>query len=202
MTVTENMTIYACFYQRIKTVRLSLETPEAGLTVTANDEGQTPSPVVILEQGNHCSLSGAPEWLTLHEGIYSLFTGDFIAGETYYAGFLLDADFGYMLDGDTVIEADGATVVESSGRLTLNIILSVQATDQTLLGDADGDKEVTIIDATAIQRSLAGIPGEINETAADVDGDGEITIFDVSAIQRYLVGMACPAGIGHPIAAA
>ena len=59
-----------------------------------------------------------------------------------------------------------------------------------LLGDADGDGEVTIVDATKIQRVLANMQGAvINETAADVDGDGEVTIVDATLIQRYLAIM-------------
>ena len=57
-------------------------------------------------------------------------------------------------------------------------------------GDADGDGEVTILDATAIQRCLVGIrAASFNEKAADVDGDGEVTILDATAIQRLLAGL-------------
>ena len=70
----------------------------------------------------------------------------------------------------------------------------------TLLGDVDGDGEVTIFDATAIQRHLANLPTTaFNEAAANVDGDGEVSIFDATAIQRFLAGLPCPAGIGEPI---
>ena len=59
------------------------------------------------------------------------------------------------------------------------------ATD--LLGDADGDGEVTILDATAIQRRLAQLKTVVFiRQAADADGDGEVTILDATAIQRYL----------------
>ena len=55
-----------------------------------------------------------------------------------------------------------------------------------LRGDADGDGEVTITDATAIQRILAEIPtASFVEEAADVDGDG-LNITDATMIQRYL----------------
>ena len=61
-------------------------------------------------------------------------------------------------------------------------------------GDVDGDGEVTIFDASSIQKSLAhyaGYPTYDDNTltafrAADVDGDGEITIFDASLIQKFL----------------
>jgi hypothetical protein len=67
-------------------------------------------------------------------------------------------------------------------------------------GDADGDGEVTILDATAIQRKLASLPAaSFNEQAADVDGDGELAILDATYIQRWLAGLSCPDGIGQPI---
>ena len=70
-----------------------------------------------------------------------------------------------------------------------------------LLGDVDGDGEVTIIDATCIQRVLANIqvPKYI-EVAADVDSDEEVTIIDVTFIQRWLALMTISIdGIGEPI---
>ena len=61
-----------------------------------------------------------------------------------------------------------------------------------LRGDADNDGEVTILDATAIQRTLAELPvSSWNEKAADVDENG-LDITDATAIQRYLVGFSDP----------
>lgn len=69
-----------------------------------------------------------------------------------------------------------------------------------LLGDVDGDGEVSIIDATCIQRHLVEIPVKnYNESAADADGDGSVTIIDATCIQRYLAQLPCPKGIGKPI---
>lgn len=60
-----------------------------------------------------------------------------------------------------------------------------------LCGDADQDNEVTIFDATTIQRKLADLStSRFNKKAADADGDGELTIFDATAIQRYLAGLS------------
>lgn len=68
------------------------------------------------------------------------------------------------------------------------------------LGDVDGDGEVTIIDATAIQRHLASIPTfAYHENAADTDGDGEVTILDATFIQRWLANMPANNKIGQPI---
>ncbi|MBQ3417242.1 MAG: dockerin type I repeat-containing protein [Ruminococcus sp.] len=70
--------------------------------------------------------------------------------------------------------------------IAVSMILPVSAASSYLRGDADGDGKVTILDATAIQRSLAALPVKsFNEKAADVDGDG-LNITDATWIQRYL----------------
>ena len=71
-------------------------------------------------------------------------------------------------------------------------------TSQTiLLGDADDDGEVTILDATTIQRKLASLSVDsYNEKAADADEDGEITILDATFIQRWLAGLSSNENIG------
>ena len=58
----------------------------------------------------------------------------------------------------------------------------------SLIGDADGDGDVTILDATRIQRWLADLVGDnmINKANADADRDGEVTILDATRIQRFL----------------
>lgn len=72
-----------------------------------------------------------------------------------------------------------------------------QVMKKSVLGDVDGDEEVTIIDATAIQRHLASIPtASYNEKTADADEDGEVTIIDATAIQRYLAQLPSNENIG------
>ena len=67
-----------------------------------------------------------------------------------------------------------------------------------LLGDADSDNEVTILDATTIQRKLAGYTlTAFDSAAADSDEDGELTILDATAIQRFLVSLPTHIGIGQ-----
>ena len=75
-----------------------------------------------------------------------------------------------------------------------------QPTTEYLLGDSDGDDEVSILDATTIQRHLAGLPvTNFVEPAADSDNDGEISILDATSIQRHLVGLSAYEGIGKYI---
>lgn len=57
-------------------------------------------------------------------------------------------------------------------------------------GDVNGDGEVTIEDATIIQKEIVGfVYFDYNQyILADVDNDGEVTVFDVTLIQKYLAG--------------
>lgn len=129
-------------------------------------------------------------------------TGD---GQVNFTVVLKD---GYTLDSVSATEGTYKNIKElgdNTYRITkINADTTVTITTQKsetpsgyLLGDADGDGEVTILDATWIQRVLVGIgaPADFNESAADVDGDGEMTILDVTYIQRYLVGVAVPYAI-------
>lgn len=71
--------------------------------------------------------------------------------------------------------------------------------DTYIVGDADGDKEVSVMDATAIQRSLAQlitITG-LARAAADVDVDADVSVLDATAIQRYMAQFVNVYGIGE-----
>ena len=60
-----------------------------------------------------------------------------------------------------------------------------------LMGDTDEDDEVTIFDATRIQRVLADIDkkGTYYDVLGDVDQDKDVSILDATVIQRWLAGM-------------
>ena len=62
-----------------------------------------------------------------------------------------------------------------------------ELTVKETVGDADGDSTVTILDATKVQRGVAGLESKntIVATGADADGDGEMTVLDATRIQRY-----------------
>ena len=116
-----------------------------------------------------------------------------------------DVDSGAELDYDLtkrVTDDEGNESIDYSGLYDLEDIsrkidmyYGVQ-----LLADADGDGEVSILDATAIQRKdvLLSV-AYFDDVAADVDGDGDVTILDATFIQRFLAGLPCPAGIGEVI---
>ena len=69
---------------------------------------------------------------------------------------------------------------------------------QIIIGDADCDGEVTILDATAIQRFLVNLSNKaFDESAADADRDGDVTILDATAIQRFLASLPTSEYIGQ-----
>ena len=205
-TVSSDMTVYACFYTKIKEVALTLKQPAVGTTATVTDGIQTPAPVLTVKDGAHYSIYTDPDyqysqWYTKSNDEYRTFEGAFEEGETYYVDCLLAPDFGYWMDDDTVVTANGATVEEANGRMALFVSLSAQAISPATLGDADGDGNVTVIDATWIQRYLADmkIPNAFNEAAADADADGDVSIIDTTWIQRWLAEMTIPYPIGKTI---
>ena len=59
---------------------------------------------------------------------------------------------------------------------------------QYVIGDVDGDGEVSIMDATAIQLHIAAVVliEEDKLSAADADRDGEISIMDATQIQLFV----------------
>ena len=69
-----------------------------------------------------------------------------------------------------------------------------------ILGDADCDGTVTIIDATVIQRYLADIPVKsFNMLTADANRNGVADITDATAIQRYLADYTDHEDIGEEV---
>ena len=106
-----------------------------------------------------------------------------------------DADCGY----DIILVLPEA-YADSNPPSGADYSLYAEAAGGYILGDADDDGEVSILDATAIQRELAGLyVGSFNESSADADEDNEITILDATAIQRWLAELLCSDRIGKRI---
>ena len=66
-----------------------------------------------------------------------------------------------------------------------------------LMGDADNDGKVTVMDATCIQRTLAGLCEDadgMTELLGDTNSDG-LNIMDATRIQRWLADFA----VDHPV---
>lgn len=76
---------------------------------------------------------------------------------------------------------DGTKVAFSGASATVNVI-------DCIIGDTDGDGEVSDWDAIVLNRYLAGWSIGIELAAADVDGDDEVTDWDAIVLERYLAG--------------
>lgn len=70
--------------------------------------------------------------------------------------------------------------------------------DRYMIGDADGDGNIAVTDATLVQRRCANLisDSDIKFAAADVDKDGLLTVMDTTYIQRHLAKIPDSFGIG------
>jgi len=71
-----------------------------------------------------------------------------------------------------------------------------------VLGDADGNGEITLMDATVIQRYLSNLPvsdPDIVVRNGDIEGEG-IEVSDATWIQRHIAKMVIPYEVGKVVA--
>ncbi|MBQ3330519.1 MAG: hypothetical protein IJG87_04995 [Ruminococcus sp.] len=66
-----------------------------------------------------------------------------------------------------------------------------------LVGDADGDYNLTVMDATFIQRLTAGVDAAYHAVSADVDNSGSVDLRDALNILRCKAGIATDTQIGE-----
>ena len=102
---------------------------------------------------------------------------------------------------NTVINDNGEITIGKDETSSLIIVKAVSTEDSskygefaisikqnTLIGDTNGDGNVTIADTTTLQKYLANIVDFNDEqlAVADTNGDGSVSIADATQIQRYL----------------
>ena len=70
-----------------------------------------------------------------------------------------------------------------------------------LLGDADGDGEITVTDVTVVQRACAGEFGSYEATYihGDADQSGDIDVVDATFIQRWIADLPTACDILRPM---
>ncbi len=130
-----------------------------------------------------------PQWIADHTSLnkcYATYTyNDFgqITGVDYkqdtkatsYGAYVFEEEYRYMIDWTNSRVA----------WMSSQYIDSYEPETPGILGDADEDGEVTIMDATEVQLHIAKIR-TLSDTAkvlANVDGDKEVTILDATGIQ-------------------
>ncbi len=91
------------------------------------------------------------------------------------------------------------------GRTTITVYSGGAYTDvdviirnsKFLLGDADGDEDISILDVTVAQRSLAKIAVPLFcDYVFDINEDDEVDTLDVTLLQRWLSGLPANTKIG------
>lgn len=70
-----------------------------------------------------------------------------------------------------------------------NVTFNFEPNKETLLGDVNGDGEITIVDSTILQKYIVGQTTLDDETlnVADVIKDGAVTVVDATLIQKFVV---------------
>lgn len=90
------------------------------------------------------------------------------------------------------IYVDGYMVFETNHFCYWMLINEESSQSKSLLGDGNGDGEVTIADVVLTLRVIAESLDEqhIDRSTADVDADGDLTTADVITILRHVIGAA------------
>jgi len=118
-----------------------------------------------------------------------LTTGKEMLGKTVN---VLDEDTKTITQDEKLLLADLSTEILENGAET-------GYTVRYILGDSDNSGKIDMVDATSVQRKLAGILTPFADDVllhGDADGNGELEIIDVTAIQSYLADILTPYLIG------
>lgn len=88
--------------------------------------------------------------------------------------------------GSYTVKVNVADSAGSTASKTMTVNIAEES--EIVKGDADGDGDITVMDATLIKRYLAGYTDVSALVAAncDTDGDGDITVVDATMINRFL----------------
>ena len=155
--------------------------------------------LAISSVGNVIGSACAPD--TTPEEMFEDFLTNALDNARKYSGkddqqLIDDIKAGLSLADSQVVAAIEKTGVETDWKPA-----AVPEEGTNILGDADGDSRVTIIDATFIQKKLASIPTPTKffEKEADVNASGKTDILDATWIQRKLASINTPYKIGEPI---
>ena len=183
---------------------MKLNPPITHVDIIGIDEpvaGEHPDFSPIL--GSSAYYMNLIQWKDVEDRISTFKETDvFEAGHTYELEIWLRANDGYKFNTDSddwvdITATVGGKSAEAIGN-EIAVILTVTYTlsdeeiptqpDEFLLGDANSDKDVTITDATTVQRHVAKLTTLTGDSlkAADVSKDGEVSIVDATTIQRFV----------------
>lgn len=100
-----------------------------------------------------------------------------------------------LSDCQPVVTTDGLVKWYATNGSEVSIY-TINPYDLTLVGDVNGDGTVSILDATVIQKYLAGSVqlDDSRKAVGDVNGDGTISVTDATLIQKYIAGLITSLG--------
>ncbi len=156
--------------------------------------------------GDYAQYHSELGWLLsgVRHSIYNLNGKEFVLGNWDYKICLLNI-FKTAIDIYTSASSTEEDCQQIFGELNLAYSALIPPGDYEddpitnhIIGDADGDGEVTILDATKIQRVLAGYD---NKDKTKVErfaalSEGVLSILDATSIQRWLAGFSTSYAIG------
>ena len=155
-------------------------------------------PIIASKKSKSISLSSSQNTVT-DKGI-STVTAEYdnkSANTDYIIAVVKDSNAEDILSADNLLYIDQFTS-DNYGKISVLLPVSSDVKDYKIVlfgpekttkkGDVDGDGEVTVDDATAIQKYAVEFLEFDSEqiAAADVDGDGRVSIGDVTIIQKYI----------------
>ena len=131
--------------------------------------------------------------LTLDSNLSSISCNAFVACDSLESITIKSKDCAIYNDAGTLPDCAviygyyGSTAHSYAETYNRKFVMLDEITDY-IKGDTDGDKKVTVMDATDIQRANASYITftATQEKAADVDDDQKVTIMDATKIQRYI----------------
>lgn len=216
----DNLSIYSMPNKVVYSDGDTLETD--GLVLDLNgkkiSEGFICDPTVISGSGNlritvrYENLSTDFNVFVKQQGNYSISGQIESFGEPSFAISLSLLENGIVIDKTTSTDGTYKFDSVSSGTYTVEVsklnhvtrTYDVTVVDEDvvqnvkihLLGDVNGDGNITIADATQIQKHLANILqlDEAHLEAADTNGDGRVSVADATQIQKYLANIISELG--------
>lgn len=176
-SIVFTMTITAPDEYKTQNIELSVTEPVAGVK---------PSTTAKCTSGY--AIPETPSWTPADT--------TFKSGTQYTVKIPITAEF-EMGDIDTVTAKvngkDAKFIAEYKGgkQYAYYVEYTFDSTKDYLIGDVNNDGKVSVLDATEIQKYIAGLTtfSSAQLAAGDVNGDGKITIIDATLIQKYIAGL-------------
>lgn len=126
---------------------------------------------------------GVGEWIVNIANGACIFINDSEYGDSFI---FYDDNMSDLLDWYLVNNDD-----EIGGTFVIKAVTTGEGPQVTMLGDVDLNGKLSVLDATDVQKYIAGIKSftEVKKLNADFNGDGKISVLDATEIQKRIAGL-------------